>query len=213
MNVVFWNVDTQRDFMIPGGRLYVKGAEEIVGKLKELTEFAKEHRIEVVNTADYHTTDTKEISETPDFKTTFPAHAIAGDLGQDFISQTDPREFSGNYYIIQRDQPIDLWKFRMSRNIILFKDAFDVFDPVNGNKNIEEVLKILKPDLIVTYGVSGDYCVDYAIKGLLDRKYNVIAVYDAIKSIGATPFEEWIRLGAMVMSTNTVKHIMQTILK
>jgi len=28
--IVFWEVDTQQDFMLPGGKLYVPGAEKII---------------------------------------------------------------------------------------------------------------------------------------------------------------------------------------
>ena len=35
--VIFWDVDTQHDFMDPDGKLYVKGAELIMPKLAQLT--------------------------------------------------------------------------------------------------------------------------------------------------------------------------------
>jgi nicotinamidase/pyrazinamidase len=38
--MVLWNVDTQVDFLSPGGRLYVPGAERIVPNLHLLTEWA-----------------------------------------------------------------------------------------------------------------------------------------------------------------------------
>ena len=35
--VIFWDVDTQHDFMDPDGKLYVQGAELIKPKLEQLT--------------------------------------------------------------------------------------------------------------------------------------------------------------------------------
>ena len=54
MKIIFWNVDTQKDFMNKDGKLYVQGAEEIKSNLKRLTNLAKAYNITVVNTGDYH---------------------------------------------------------------------------------------------------------------------------------------------------------------
>lgn len=68
---IFWNVDTQYDFMKLDGKLSIPGATEIEGNLEYLTRFAAVHGIKVVNTADYHTLNSRELSDKPDFKTTF----------------------------------------------------------------------------------------------------------------------------------------------
>jgi len=38
--MLFWDVDTQLDFMMPGGSLYIAGAEKIIPNLRELTAWA-----------------------------------------------------------------------------------------------------------------------------------------------------------------------------
>ena len=68
MQPLFWNIDTQKDFILPTGKLYIKGAEDIIPNLNTLTTLAKKHKIKVVNTGDYHTPKDKEISDKPDFK-------------------------------------------------------------------------------------------------------------------------------------------------
>ena len=40
---VFWDVDTQYDFMMPEGDLYVPDAIQIIPKLTALTHFAREN--------------------------------------------------------------------------------------------------------------------------------------------------------------------------
>ena len=66
--VIFWDVDTQHDFMDADGRLYVPGAESIKSNLKRLTDYAHERGIRIVASSDDHTAEHREISSTPDFR-------------------------------------------------------------------------------------------------------------------------------------------------
>ncbi|PYO97725.1 MAG: hypothetical protein DMD61_11830 [Gemmatimonadetes bacterium] len=72
--IIFWDVDTQYDFMHADGKLYVPEAERIVGNLKRLTDYAHAHGIRIVASADDHVTAHPEISDAPDWATTFPPH-------------------------------------------------------------------------------------------------------------------------------------------
>ena len=91
MRTIFRNVDTQYDFMRPDGKLYVQGAERIEGNLAKLTELAATKGIKVVNTADWHNKDSKELSENPDFIQTFPEHCMESTLGAKFVPATSPQ--------------------------------------------------------------------------------------------------------------------------
>ena len=50
-------------------------------------------------------------------------------------------------------------------DILLNKHWFDVF----SNANVETVLGVLAPRVVVVYGVAQDFCNRYAIEGLLTR--------------------------------------------
>ncbi len=75
MKTVFFDVDTQIDFMFPSGALYVPGAENIVARVAELNSFAMSRGIPVISTMDAHSEDD------PEFKI-YPHHCVAGTLGQ-----------------------------------------------------------------------------------------------------------------------------------
>lgn len=77
-NTIFWDVDTQFDFMSPEGKLYVPGAENIIDKVSRTRKFALENGYSIIADIDWHSTDNEEISDTPDFKQTFPPHCMAG---------------------------------------------------------------------------------------------------------------------------------------
>ena len=38
---IFWEVDVQRDFILPGGKLYVPGAEKLLPNIRRLTDAAR----------------------------------------------------------------------------------------------------------------------------------------------------------------------------
>src|SRR5205809_340829 len=90
--VIFWDDDTQYDFMRADGKLYVPEAEHIIPNLKRLTDYAHGHGIRIVASADDHLMSHAEISELPDWKPTFPAHWLRGTPGQKNIPETALRD-------------------------------------------------------------------------------------------------------------------------
>ena len=75
MKTVFFDVDTQLDFMVPAGALYVPRAESIVDRIAVLNRFAASQNVPVISTTDAHTEDD------PEFKL-WPHHCVAGTTGQ-----------------------------------------------------------------------------------------------------------------------------------
>src|SRR5947199_8506586 len=90
--VIFWDVDTQYDFMKADGKLYVPDAEPLIPNLRKLTDYAHGHGIRIVASADDHVVDHSEISDTPDWKETFPPHCLRGTPGQKKIAETTLRD-------------------------------------------------------------------------------------------------------------------------
>ncbi len=164
MKTTMMCIDCQQDFLSPKGSLYIKNAEKILPKLKQLTTFARERNLKVVNTADYHINDSMEISNKPDFLRTFPPHCMAGHPGGDFVNEVCPRTEKTYYVSNWLDDTISESCIQRTRNIIIFKDKFNVFE---GNKHTEKIFEIISPDIIVVYGVASDICVHFAVKELI----------------------------------------------
>ncbi|GET23911.1 cysteine hydrolase family protein [Prolixibacter sp. NT017] len=206
-NIIFWNVDTQVDFMEPDGKLYVQGAEEIRPLLEKITRFAGEHNLRVVNTADYHLVNSAELSNHPDFVNTFPPHCMAESKGAMYIPETDPERpiiIDWNQELILDSRFDNPERFR---NILIRKDAFDVFA---GNPYTEKVLDIIQPDRVFVYGVTTNVCVDQAVTGLAERGKEVFVFSDAIKELPniPLPFEKWKKLGVTMISFSDVDKYM-----
>ena len=72
---VFFEVDTQFDFVFPAGALYVPGAERLLPVIARLNEFAATHGIMVLSTVDAHPENDGEFTE-------YAAHCVRGTTGQ-----------------------------------------------------------------------------------------------------------------------------------
>lgn len=193
---IFWNVDTQFDFVEPDGKLYVPGAELLKLIWREITKLAKTKNIKVVNTADFHYQNSAELSTEPDFITTFPEHCMANTKGAEYVTETQPE----NAVVFDWDKKyLTLDTVRKHRNVVIRKDAFDVF---TGNPHTTEILKILSPKTVVVYGVTTNVCVNDAVVGLAKRVDKVLVIEDAIKELPniPLPFNNWNKLGVEMIS-------------
>ena len=203
---LFWNVDTQQDFVLPKGKLYVEGAEKLRPIWNEITRFAKEKSVRVVNTADFHYYNSAELDENPDFIKTFPPHCLANTEGAQFIKETRPENavvFDWNKQYLITPEILDP---NRNRNFIIRKDAFDVF---KGNPLTANLLKLIKPEAVVVYGVTTNVCVDAAVMGLVKRVKNVFVITDAIKELPGLPlpFEKWIKKKVNLVSFLELKQL------
>ena len=86
-NLVFWDVDTQIDFVEPDGNLYVKKGETLKPVWKQLNKYAKDNGIRIMGSIDAHTKVDPEMKENGG---PFPYHCMLGTLGQLHISETRP---------------------------------------------------------------------------------------------------------------------------
>ena len=189
--LIFWDVDTQVDFMLPQGKLYVPGAEAIIPTPARLTDWAARHDVLVVASADAHQPDDEEFS-------LYPPHCLAGTPGQKKILET----MLLPQFIIPNRQHTELAEAERYRQIIIEKQQFDVFT----NPNTEALLSRFGKPEIVLYGVVTEICVSAATRGLLDRGYRVTVVEDAIRSLdkehGRTFLDEIRRLGGRVVAAD-----------
>jgi len=171
VKALFFDVDTQHDFMDPGGKLPVPGAAEIVGNLRRLTEFAVEHSIPIVASADAHS------RKDPEFGV-FSEHCVPGTPGQKKLDETTApgRE-------IVDPERLDQQTERLARGetpqLVIQKQSLDVFD----KPMTEQILAAFMPARVYVYGVTTEYCVLRTVLGLRRLNYAVTVVSDAVKPV------------------------------
>ena len=180
MKRVLWDVDTQVDFMLPQGKLYVPGAEETIPAMERLVAAARDAGVVHVASVDDHELTDPEIAldGDADFRNTYPPHCLRGTPGAEKVPAT------------KQEDPLPLAEVPFPpglvpglvdgrREIVLLKKNFNVFT----NPNCDPLLDALDPDEIVVFGIATDVCDDAAIRGFLRRGRRVVFVEDAARGL------------------------------
>ncbi len=159
--------------MLPNGKLYVPGAEATLPAMERLVSAARAAGLTHVASADDHELTDEEISDTPDFESTYPPHCLRGTRGARKVPETEQQD----------PVPIGLMplprRFLRGREFLVHKKHFDVFT----NPNADALLEVLAPDELIVFGVATDVCDDAAIRGFVTRGLTVRFVEDAARGL------------------------------
>jgi nicotinamidase/pyrazinamidase len=194
---IFWEVDTQADFMLPNGKLYVPGAEHLLPNIQRLTNAAREDKVFLVSHGCYHLPDDPEFAA-------FPPHCLQATAGADFI----PEALTEKVLRIPNNPgvtiPEDLSPYQQ---ILLEKQTLDIFQ----SRHADTFVQRLPADAtFIVFGVVTEYCVRLAAKGLLARGRRVSIVQDAIKTLSDKAAQdttaELLLLGATFITTDQALH-------
>jgi nicotinamidase/pyrazinamidase len=187
--------------MLPGGKLYVPGAERLLPNIRKLTDAARRGRVFLISHGCFHAT------EDPEFQT-FPPHCIKGTEGSAFVPEaltdkvvTVPNEASAKL-------PRDLSQYQQ---ILLEKQTLDIFQ----SRHAAKLLSQFGDDVeFVVFGVVTEFCVRLAAKGLLDRGRRVSVVQDAIATLKAEDGEPAVAglqaLGARLFNSDDALALLDT---
>lgn len=190
---VFWEVDVQADFMLPGGKLYVPGAEKLLPNIRKLTDAARRNEVFLVSHGCFHPANDPEFQQ-------FPPHCMKGTPGAEFVPEALTKNFARVENRDTDNLPQDLLKYQQ---IILEKQTLDIFQSHHANALVERLGN--KPEFVV-FGVVTEYCVALAAKGLLARNRRVAIVKDAIETLdpklGNQTISNLQTLGARIVTTD-----------
>jgi len=194
-NFILWEVDVQRDFMLPGGALYVPGAEKLLPNIRQLTDAARRNEVFLVSSGDFHPANDPEFQQ-------FPPHCMKGTPGSDLLPEALADKVVRIENTSEAKIPADPFAYQQ---IILEKQTLDVFQTRHAGELVERLGT--KPEFIV-FGVVTEYCVACAVKGLLQRHRKVAVVQDAIETLateaGKKCESDLQRMGARLTTTSQV---------
>ena len=191
-NLVFWEVDAQADFMLPGGKLYVPGAEKLLPNIRRLTDAARQGHVFLVSHGCYHTKDDPEFA-------IFPPHCVKGTPGANLVPEaltervvTVPNERRLPCPLIFRATSRSCWRSRRSTSSRAGTPTnwWSASVPTSNSS---------------CSAWSRNICVRFAAKGLLERGRRVSVVRDAIETLnsedGKRAIAELQALGARFITT------------
>jgi nicotinamidase/pyrazinamidase len=181
--------------MLPGGRLYVPGAEKLLPNIRKLTDVARRGEVFLVSHGDFHPANDPEFEH-------FPPHCLKGTPGAELL----PEALTEDFVRVENDAnaklPDDLFRHRQ---IVLEKQTLDIFESLHADALIQRLGDA--PEFVV-FGVVTEYCVSCAVKGLLKRKRRVAVVRDAIETlapeVGNRTLAELQSLGARLVTTDEI---------
>lgn len=190
---ILWEVDVQADFMLPGGKLYVPGAEKLLPNIRRLTDAARQGRVFLVSHGCFHTPND------PEFKS-FPPHCVKGTAGAELV----PEALTDKFARVPNDEdsklPEDLSQYQQ---ILLEKQTLDIFESRHADALLQRLGNHAE---FVVFGVVTEYCVSFAAKGLLQRGRRVALVQDAIETLqlehGKKAIAELGQMGARLTTTD-----------
>ncbi|HTR63789.1 MAG TPA: cysteine hydrolase family protein [Candidatus Binataceae bacterium] len=203
---IFYDVDTQRDFLLPGGALYVEGANRIIPALAEMTSIARHNNIRIVCSVDRH------FAEDPELKHNggqYDDHCMDGTTGQKKIPETEP--LNPLYIPNHPLSPGEIQAALAHKGEIVFeKQEFDVFI---GNRHAQAVLRMLLEPYrdVVVYGVYTEVCVARAVEGLAKLGPKLTIVTDAIADLGAGAAsirQRWQQAGIRLATVAEIKKLL-----
>ena len=192
---ILWEVDVQADFMLPGGKLYVPGAEKILPNIRKLTDATRRGEAFLVSHGDFHGPNDPEFAQ-------FPPHCVKGESGSALL----PEALTSNFVRVENTTndslPNDLSKYQQ---IILEKQTLDIFE----SRHVDELVRRLGNDAdFIVFGVVTEYCVSFAARGLLQRQRRVAIVRDAIETLaseaGNKTLTELQTKGARLVTTDEI---------
>jgi nicotinamidase/pyrazinamidase len=170
--MIFFDVDTQRDFMESDGALYVPDAETIRPQIERLLRAAGERRITTVSSRCAHE------ANDPEFQI-FPPHCIDGERGAE-------RVFADLPALPRREIAVDAvadaqTRLQPANHYVVKKKVFDLF----SNQWLEGLRQRgdFKGESCVVFGVATDYCVRACALGLAEAGARVLLVEDAVRGV------------------------------
>lgn len=192
---IFWEVDVQADFMLPGGNLYVPGAEKLLPNIRRLTDAARQNRVFLVSHGCFHAPND------PEFKI-FPPHCVKGTPGAELVPEALTDKIARVPNDAEARLPEDLSQYQQ---ILLEKQTLNIFESRHADALVQRLGSSAE---FIVFGVVTEYCVSFAAKGLLERGRRVAVVQDAIETLkpvdALKAIAELERMGARFTTTDQV---------
>jgi nicotinamidase/pyrazinamidase len=191
----FFDIDTQLDFVTPGGALYGPGAERLIPAVAALNRYAGDNKIPLLSTTDSHPENAAEFR-------VWPPHCVTGTFGQQKPAAT---LLAKRVVVPYAPAWSEAAAVNPASQIIIEKNDLDMF----SNPHLPTVLSVLGVTECVVYGFFTDYCVKCAVMGLLRSGRRVSLMTDASASIsqeaGDAVIKDFLAAGGQLITSDNLQ--------
>jgi len=166
-------VDVQNDFADPKGSLYVRGAENIIGRINERIREAEAAGSPVIYTQDWHPPVTAHFDKDGGI---WPVHCVQGTWGAEFHADL---LVLGHAPIVRKGSAGEDGY-----------SAFSVRDPVSGDVSrtkLGELLRARGVERVVIAGLATDYCVKESALDAVRLGFRSTVLTDAVRAVDLQP--------------------------
>lgn len=169
MNIALLKIDMQIDFTLPEGALYVKGGEETIPVIEELTKTAYANKRVVVSSADAHNNPDSEFVNGGGI---WPPHCVAGTKGSQIIDSLQPRLDLGEIVIGKKS-------FQYSA----FAPTCPSSCKCQEKSILEKLLKEKDIKTVVIAGLAYDFCVGNTALDSAEKGFSTYIVEEGPKAV------------------------------
>jgi len=189
---VLVDLNTQCDFLLPGGALPVANRAEIVPRIRKLMSWARAQQLPVISSLEAHRSGESLHG--------LPPHCLEGTQGQRKL----PFTLMPHRVVLPGDNTLDVPAdpFRRCQQIIFPKRCTELL----SNPKADRLINALDLNHWVIFGVPTCCCVKSTVLGLLARLHRVVVVKDACGHWSASDGDLSLRQieakGAFMVSTD-----------
>lgn len=179
-------VDSQFDFVMPNGKLYIKGAESIIAPMQNyLASLNVSNCSGVLFTLDTHYL--AEYLQSPEhLQDKFPPHCIKDSIGHHLVIDLNIIDPKLPVYTLEKTI-FNMWQ-QPNLQVTQVTRLFDYPHEIDRDSFFSSLISKGVVEIVVM-GVASDYCVKYAIEGLINYKFNISILKDATCGINQ-PIDE-----------------------
>lgn len=192
--MIFFDIDTQIDFMKAEGALYVPEAETIHGRIASLLAAAGEAGVTTISTRCAHEPGDPEFD-------LFPPHCLEGTPGAERLFAELPGLPRCEVAVSAIAEPGT--SLQEATHYVVRKKVFDLF----ANEWLDGLRRdgYFQEKECIVFGVATDYCVRACVLGLVEAGARVRVVGDAICGVSPTTTSEtlavWQKAGVEMTTT------------
>lgn len=188
---VLVDLNTQCDFLLPGGALPVTNRAEALPRIRDLMNWARSEQVPVISSLEAHRPGESLMG--------LPPHCIDRTRGQRKLPFTlMPRRI-----LLHGDNTLDVpcEPFRRHQQVIFTKRDVDFL----SNPKADRLINALSPKYWIIFGITATHCVKATALGLLARQHVVVVVRDACgywsQTDGTHAFRQMDAKGAILVAT------------